>query len=491
MRKYISLTFILIFLDFLTAQTITLEDKFTSEKFMFEKTITWIDGGLMNDEKVDGVIYIKNNNNFYKRIFSGPVNVKWFGAKGDNTTNDTQAFKNALEFLKISIPPSQLKPYILFVPRGSYIVDYISWDYDGFQMQGEGALATVFKFTNKLKNVEAGIFPTNSAIDTSSKKFKFYTNVVIKDIGCDPSTIGSDKSFILIRNTYNFLIRNVSMLYDTFDEDKYALTVKDNSYTGSIENCDLPKVNIEGKNAWTITTLNFLNLRTSFIKMKNSLGISFIQPVIQGSLINKVQLENCNTITLMNGDIEDHGVYLNFIGNQNSNIRSYGNNILALKGKYTSGIVPQHSFFDDTGFIGIGDSNEKGVYGKFYIKNSDSDILSSLLSENRPTISVEGNTNSKEYYKFTYTKSNDGNKTWGIIGDNLKINDAKEFMTLSKGGNLLIGVDKDSGQRVQIGESLKLDLPVISDVNRESIKPDGYIKVFLKNEEVLIPYYKK
>src|SRR5690606_13182596 len=122
---------------------------------------------------------------------------------------------------KSSITKSQLKPSILYVPRGEYIVDYIIWDYDGFQMEGEGPLTTVFKFTANTENFDAGIYPQNDGLDTEKQGFSFYTNVSIKNIGCDPSTIPKDKSFILIRNTYNFIISNVSILYDSFNENKY------------------------------------------------------------------------------------------------------------------------------------------------------------------------------------------------------------------------------------------------------------------------------
>ncbi|GEM_PF-5774077 len=467
------------------AQTISIKDS-NSELVNYQKVDYWVDGSKMSDINIDGVIYIKNKGEYYKRLYYGEVNVKWFGAKGDNSTNDTEAFKKALAFLKGSITNSQLKPNILFVPRGEYIVDYIVWDYDGFQMKGEGALATVFKFTNKMSRSEAGIYPLNKELDTEKRGFSFYTNVSITDIGCDPATIGENKSFILIRNTYNFVIRNISLSYESFHETKYALNIKDNSYTGSIENCDFPQVKVEAAIPWTITTLNFINLRTSYLALKNALGICFIQPVIQGSKERKVVLENCNNVTLMNGDIEGSGTYLSFFG-KNTNITSLFNNIIALKGKYTEGGVPNQSYFNDAGFIGIGATNEQGKNGIVYIRNNSQNISQSIFSENRPTILVEGNINANEDYKYTYSSSNNGSKTWGNASEDLNV--LNELMNLTSKGNLLLGVKEDTGERLQVEGKVKLNVPQIS-VDKVYEKPSGYLIFTVGKNEVKIPYYK-
>ncbi len=487
MMKTIKIYLFIAFLPFICkGQNISILDENTSEKFNFQAVEFWHDGSKMNDDKIDNVIYLKNNGLYYKRIFQGKVNVKWFGAKGDNKTNDTEDFRKALEFLKKSRTPSQLRPYILFVPRGDYIVDQVVWDYDGFQMEGEGPFSTMFKFTNKMKNAEAGIYPLNKDLNTGKKDFQFYTNVIIKDIGCDPSTIGIGKSFILLRNTYNFTLRNINLNNDTFDELKYGLIITDNSYTGSIENCEFPKVYLNAKLPWTITTLNFINLRSTFIDLKNSLGISFIQPVVQGPNKIKFNIEGCYSITIMNGDIEDAGTYLNFLG-KNSNVRSFGNNILALKGKYTDGVLPDRSYFDDTGYIGFGAPNFNGKMGKMMIYNTDVDVAQSNISVNKPTINVEGNESSVVKNKYTYTSSENGEKTWGTVDQDLKV--YNPAMILSNNGNLIIGNKKDSGEKLQVDGVLNLNNQITTN-DLENEKPVGYFYIIVNSERVKIPYYK-
>lgn len=479
--------FFAILCEFTFSQTISQKDQFTNEPVEYQKVTTWSNNQSISDANVDGVVYIKKGNDFYKRIYHGPINVKWFGARGDNTTNDTEAFRKALCFLKNSITPSQLKPNILFVPRGDYIVDEIVWDFDAFQMEGEGPLATIFKFTNKMKNSPAGIFPKNAMKDTRAEGFTFYTNIAISNIGCDPTTIGAGKSFIMIRNTYNFIIRNVFMYNESFEDNKYGIDIKDNSYTGIIENCEVPKINIEGTTPWTVTTISLSNLRTTFINLKNALGITFMNPVIQGNRQKKVQIDNCNTVTLMNGDIEDGGTYLFFSG-KNDNIRSYGNNILALKGKYADGNIPEYSYFDDKGNIGIGDVNLDGNLGILHLKTNREGISSSIISEKFPVITIEGNRNGTLNQKYTYTNSFNGSKSWGTISD--EFFNYSEKMKLTNNGNLLIGSPIDTGQKLQVKGSVKLETNTVLN-NKSAISlPEGFIIININGTDVKIPYYK-
>ncbi|QQT27812.1 glycosyl hydrolase family 28-related protein [Sphingobacterium spiritivorum] len=75
----------------------------------YESVSVWRDGSPMTKEKVDGVIYIKKENKFYKRNYSGKLNVKWFGAKGDGKTDDSKAIQAAFDYGES-----------LFFPAGKY-----------------------------------------------------------------------------------------------------------------------------------------------------------------------------------------------------------------------------------------------------------------------------------------------------------------------------------------------------------------------------------
>ena len=86
-----------------------------------------------------GTILVGVNNARYKRIYDGYINVKWFGAKGNNyigvptPNDDTNAIQNALDYISTSnynllwnlTPPYQVREFglgTLFFPVGNYLI---------------------------------------------------------------------------------------------------------------------------------------------------------------------------------------------------------------------------------------------------------------------------------------------------------------------------------------------------------------------------------
>lgn len=88
-------------------------DSYTGELLTYLKVTNDIFGNPITDLYVDNVIYIKVNNEYYKRCFSGAVNARWFGAKGDDVNDDSPAINAAAEAARSNITT-------LYIPSGFY-----------------------------------------------------------------------------------------------------------------------------------------------------------------------------------------------------------------------------------------------------------------------------------------------------------------------------------------------------------------------------------
>ncbi len=75
-----------------------LKDSFTGQSFNCIETKFWKDGSLMHSSKVDGIIFIEKDGKYFKRVYDGKINIKWFGAIGDGKKDDSKAIQKALDF---------------------------------------------------------------------------------------------------------------------------------------------------------------------------------------------------------------------------------------------------------------------------------------------------------------------------------------------------------------------------------------------------------
>lgn len=98
----------------------------------YTKTSIWWDGSAMNMDKVDEFLYVVNSEGeFFRKNFEGPLNVKWFGAKGDGVTDDTAAFQLAIDIAETT----ELKNII--IPFGNFIISQIQLP-NGTVLKGMG-----------------------------------------------------------------------------------------------------------------------------------------------------------------------------------------------------------------------------------------------------------------------------------------------------------------------------------------------------------------
>ena len=82
----------------------------TGENVNYRETTTWYDGSPMDESKLDGVLYFKKENKFYKRVFD-EVDVRWF--KKTTDVDDTNSFNHAIAALPSS-------GGVVNIPDGNY-----------------------------------------------------------------------------------------------------------------------------------------------------------------------------------------------------------------------------------------------------------------------------------------------------------------------------------------------------------------------------------
>lgn len=98
------------------AQSITILNKFTNEDIRYNAVQKWEDGSAMNESKVDGTIYIKKNNIYYKRNYETNIYSSWFGTIPNDQLDDSTALQAAINY---ALKTSQN----LIIPSGRYYID--------------------------------------------------------------------------------------------------------------------------------------------------------------------------------------------------------------------------------------------------------------------------------------------------------------------------------------------------------------------------------
>lgn len=90
----------------------------------------------------------------WKRLFSGPLNVRWFGAKGDGIADDTAPINNSITYAL-----GHAQSPAVYAPAGNYLVNKVVIK-TGLHLYGDGVLNTKFSAHTPLSDSgsECGIF---------------------------------------------------------------------------------------------------------------------------------------------------------------------------------------------------------------------------------------------------------------------------------------------------------------------------------------------
>ena len=129
----------------------------------------------------DGGITINNANytaGHFKRIYSGPINVKWFGATGDGTTPDTLAVQAAI---------TAAGNGTVYFPAGTYFGNFVA---EHCNILGDGFTTVLLAHTNGIPVLKLGYIPTSEMTFAKVSSLVIDGSTISNGIEFDAATNG-------------------------------------------------------------------------------------------------------------------------------------------------------------------------------------------------------------------------------------------------------------------------------------------------------------
>lgn len=210
---------------------------------------------VTNDDVVDEVTIIALNDNslIAELIVLNEINIKQFGAYGNNETDDTLSINKALTFA------NEKNIYNVYIPNGTYIVNGTLILYSYINLYGNGKNQTILK--NSLnENISIPMITTNnySLLSTDVKYIKIHdltitSNGVRSEYDIVLHNISYSEIYNIYYNRLNIVENNVNDLHGIF-------IIRDNSceeesVVNKIYNCQIRN----GKIKLQYTTDNYIN----------------------------------------------------------------------------------------------------------------------------------------------------------------------------------------------------------------------------------------
>lgn len=116
-----------------------------------------------NTYPVDGVLSVLRGGDVLRREFTGPINIKWFGATGDEGADDTDAIQSCFTALKAIRDHIRSKTgrdglVTVYFPAGTYNYsqDIEIHDTGGVQIVGDGVTNTILNYTGTETAISIG-----------------------------------------------------------------------------------------------------------------------------------------------------------------------------------------------------------------------------------------------------------------------------------------------------------------------------------------------
>lgn len=186
----------------------------TGENINFQVITKWFDGTDMDDTKLDGVIYRKRGDEYLKMAYTQPINIRWFGAKGDGVSDDWQPIQSAINYL-FNTGGGEL-----FIPKGTYylsqrlqtknIAQVVGNTAIGIKITGEGRESILTRNDVDVADYTSGTTLCNNSVLAIHGPNNAIDNICIKNarVGI---YFGQDTRDEVIRSASNY--NNIKNIY--------------------------------------------------------------------------------------------------------------------------------------------------------------------------------------------------------------------------------------------------------------------------------------
>lgn len=271
----------------------------------------------------------------WERQFSGPIDIRWFGAVADwngaTGTDNTVAINKALSAARGIYGTGRS----VLVPDGKFLCGDIDILTTGIVLTGES------KYGSWLVAKQGATHILDIGSVTTPAR-----EVVIEKLSLDYTLMADsvDNAAIRFKNSYGNALRDVVIVADNDNtRDAFGLYYGIGTYTTLTENVSCKKIRIYSHTADRPTTLTFTSVDFGIVDINNAGAITFIQPVGQSTVSRsygpyRVKVVNCFSFTALGGDYEDddpsHFIY--YLDNVTHHLVSIGNWTTGFAGGYAA-----------------------------------------------------------------------------------------------------------------------------------------------------------
>ncbi len=294
------------------------------------------------------------------------ANVVDYGATPDDDTDDTQAFEAALEASRE-----------IYIPQGTFIAEV-----------NITSSNTVIRSSGTVKARDGAKHIFNIRRDSG-----WVLDCIIEGGILDMSGMAdaNTSSALFLNFTWGNRIANIRVINQPTDAS--AVWLEDSVYTTLFENLEVGsttgRITVHGKSYinQAVTTCTFTSCVFGQARLSDTDGITFISPVVQGSL-DKFIMKNASNISIYSGDIEGGGIFLRIESNVN-NIYSIGNSLSGFTGTYRQGAIEyRYVLMDDYSFsnntFSLSDGSSIWSDASFSIYGAGTGIKPKLYVQNPP-----------------------------------------------------------------------------------------------------------